>query len=110
MKQIRRGVFETNSSSTHSLTMCDLSDFEKWQSGELIWRCWCEDFITIEDYNKEYEKVKNEYPDEEEYRGDNGYMTYEDFDDYYDYETFRQTFTNKDGVSTVAFGYYGYSG
>ena len=27
-RQIRRGVFETNSSSTHSLTMCLKSDYE----------------------------------------------------------------------------------
>ncbi|WP_313584682.1 hypothetical protein [Lacrimispora sp.] len=28
-RQIRRGVFETNSSSTHSLTMCSEEEFEK---------------------------------------------------------------------------------
>lgn len=28
-RQIRRGVFETNSSSVHSLTMCMESDFNK---------------------------------------------------------------------------------
>jgi hypothetical protein len=30
-KQIRRGVFETNSSSTHSLTMMMKSDYERWE-------------------------------------------------------------------------------
>ena len=29
-RQIRRGVFETNSSSTHSLTMCSEEEFEAW--------------------------------------------------------------------------------
>lgn len=28
-KQIRRGVFETNSSSVHSLTMCSSDEYEK---------------------------------------------------------------------------------
>ena len=28
-RQIRRGVYETNSSSTHSLTMCSEEDFEQ---------------------------------------------------------------------------------
>ena len=28
-KQIRRGVFETNSSSVHSLTMCMESDYDR---------------------------------------------------------------------------------
>lgn len=27
-RQIRRGVYETNSSSTHSLTMCSKEEFE----------------------------------------------------------------------------------
>ena len=28
-RQVRRGVFETNSSSVHSITMCMKSDFDK---------------------------------------------------------------------------------
>jgi hypothetical protein len=36
MIQIRSGVFETNSSSTHSLTMCTQEEFDKWKRGE-IW-------------------------------------------------------------------------
>ena len=35
-RQIRKGVFETNSSSTHSLTMCLKSDYDKWANGELL--------------------------------------------------------------------------
>ena len=34
-KQIRRGVFETNSSSVHSLTMCMESDYDRWQEDNL---------------------------------------------------------------------------
>ena len=34
MRQIRRGTFETNSSSTHSLTMCSGSDYDAWERGE----------------------------------------------------------------------------
>lgn len=33
-RQIRRGVFETNSSSTHSITMCMKSDYDRWSNGE----------------------------------------------------------------------------
>ncbi|MDF2884882.1 MAG: hypothetical protein K0R54_5452 [Clostridiaceae bacterium] len=36
MKQIRRGVFETNSSSTHSITMCLKSDYDRWVKGEIL--------------------------------------------------------------------------
>lgn len=41
---IRRGVFETNSSSTHSITMVSSEDYNKWQNGELFY---CDgEFIT----------------------------------------------------------------
>ena len=33
-QQIRRGVFETNSSSTHSITICSPEDFELLKEGE----------------------------------------------------------------------------
>jgi hypothetical protein len=36
MKQIRMGVFETNSSSTHSMTVCTESQYEDWQNGKLL--------------------------------------------------------------------------
>ena len=35
-RQIRIGVFETNSSSTHSLTMCSGDDYKKWEKGEIL--------------------------------------------------------------------------
>ena len=33
-KQIRIGVFESNSSSTHSLTIVSEDEFKKWKNGE----------------------------------------------------------------------------
>jgi len=36
MKQIRVGVFETNSSSTHSLTIVPEEEYEKWVASELL--------------------------------------------------------------------------
>ena len=35
MIQIRNGVFETNSSSTHSLVMCMKNDYDKWANREV---------------------------------------------------------------------------
>ena len=34
-RQIRRGVFETNSSSTHSITLMMKKDYDRWQKGDL---------------------------------------------------------------------------
>lgn len=49
MKQsIRRGVFETNSSSTHSLTMCSEDEYEKWIKGELYFIPSTEEFVNEE--------------------------------------------------------------
>lgn len=36
MLQIRRNVFETNSSSTHSLNFATSSEYEKWADGEVL--------------------------------------------------------------------------
>ena len=37
MKTIRIGTFETNSSSTHSITLCMKEDYKKWENGELYY-------------------------------------------------------------------------
>lgn len=37
MKKIRNNTFETNSSSTHSLTICTKEDYKKWENGELYY-------------------------------------------------------------------------
>lgn len=34
--QVRRGVFETNSSATHSLTLYEKSEWEKFKNGEIF--------------------------------------------------------------------------
>lgn len=36
-KIIRVGMFETNSSSTHTCILCKRDDFERWQKGELFY-------------------------------------------------------------------------
>ena len=37
MEQIRRSVYETNSSSTHSITICSEEEITKWKNGELFY-------------------------------------------------------------------------
>ena len=94
-RQMRRGVFETNSSSVHSLTMCLQSEFDKWVAGELIFDDWREELVEIT------QDVKDDVR--------NRYLTYEQFNDwnYIEYETFEthQTINNQ---KIVAFGYYGH--
>lgn len=80
MKTIRIGTFETNSSSTHSITIFDEND-EEWQ--------------------EELEKYINE--------DGKTYYSYEDFNDYdyMEYETYEDSLKTQNGETVVAFGYYG---
>jgi hypothetical protein len=120
MRLVRKNVFETNSSSTHSITMCSESDFDKWKKGEMYWNRWNESLVSKEEVEKEMAKLKEEFisehPDydkddidweeqlEDYLNSDKEYYTYEEFNnyDYIEYETFEDSY---DGV--VAFGYYG---
>ena len=49
MIQIRRGVFETNSSSTHSITICTRDEYDKWKKGEFILDDYRDKLVTIDD-------------------------------------------------------------
>ena len=69
-RQIRRGVFETNSSSTHSLTMCSEEEFEAWKRGEVLFQEWgSENFVSankLSDYDKkkaseDYDENKDDF-------------------------------------------------
>lgn len=126
MKTIRQGCFETNSSSTHSITLCMESEFEKWKNGELYWNRWNEKLVPKEEVEKEFAKVREEFISEnpgfdendeewqeelEKYINEDGktYYSYEDFNnyDYMEYETYEDSFKTPNGETVVAFGYYG---
>ena len=98
MRIIRRNTFETNSSSTHSLTMCTKDDYEKWKNGELVYDCWDDELI----------EPSKQLPDEDRHY-DNQYQTPEEFFNNSDYETFEENFTTPNGEEVIAFGYYGYN-
>lgn len=55
-REVRRGVFETNSSSVHSLTMCSGEEYKKWENGEVLY--WEEEnkFGTKEEIIEEMKK------------------------------------------------------
>ena len=125
MRTVRRGTFETNSSSTHSITMCMESDYEKWKNGEMYWHRWNDELVSKEEVEKEMAKLREEFiadnPDfdenneewkeelEQYINEDKTYYTYEEFNDYdyIEYETFVNTFETPQGEKVVSFGYYG---
>ena len=114
-RQIRRGVYETNSSSTHSLVMCSEEEYNKWISGDVLYSKYKEKLVPKEDIIKE---LKEEYSDvdwndEDEVSDvfeDEGIQSCEEFFDDEYLETFKRTYTTYSGDKVVAFGKYGYEG
>lgn len=58
MVKIRRGTFETNSSSTHSIVICSKSQFDDWKAGKCFFNTDDEIFVypdtsKIEAYRKD---------------------------------------------------------
>ena len=139
-KQVRYGVFESNSSSTHSLTITTKEMFDKWKNGEVLFNPWTEEFVDVESmkhtftlddvmdfyderrdrYWKSWEQLSssekqewvNKYKDELEDEYDEDLYTYEGYNDRfgYDYELFERGFVTPSNDRMVAFGHYGYMG
>ena len=130
-KQIRRGTFETNSSSTHTIVMCMESDYDRWQEGNLYLFTgsgWCypdnnkpeknhfytrEEAIEFEKTDK-YAREDVNWTDEDEVNEilrENEFYDYEYFWNEYceDYEDYEETLTTPNGDKVVAFGYYGFN-
>lgn len=164
MKLVRQSIFETNSSSTHSLTMCMKETYEKWRKGELFFMqddntfCTPEErktmmkqsvikhrmdsnHIRLEDEDGNFKGYDSHYI----YKGvdlptQEAHFTQENLDeitdevlkeaddnceiDYYfdvpvsyeeymnslDLESYYEEFTTPENEVVVSFGYYGYDG
>ena len=120
-RQIRRGVFETNSSSVHSLTMCSGEEYDKWKNGEVLY--WREEdkFGTREEIIEEMKVAKwwdgspkflgVNWEDEDvvaDVFSDYEVETYEEYFDNEWFETYVEYHTTPNGEQVVAFGYYGH--
>lgn len=119
-RQIRRGVFETNSSSVHSLTMCSEEDYKKWEDGEVLFWQYKKEFGTREEFIKKMKtmtwydgspRFDVDWEDEDsvnEIFSDEGIKTCEEYFENGDFETYEETYTTPKGERVVAFGYYGH--
>lgn len=136
MRQIRKNVFETNSSSTHSLTMCTKEEYDNWKNGKLLFDSYYKKFVpsleltkvdfeeaedNYESNKQKYQKNWNQLTKEEqeeytlEYIKENKSMdeivTYPEWLDRNNYlYTFYKEYTTKNNERIVAFGAYGYDG
>ena len=118
MRSIRIGVFETNSSSTHSLTICSKTEFDAWKNGDVLFSIDSEKFMTMDEIKAEWEKDTKDSKKKgysysetiEEYIEENRIVTAGGYDDAVNQETFEQHYKTASGDEIVAFGYYGYDG
>lgn len=118
--QIRKSVFETNSSSVHTMVMCDKSDYDAWMKDKMMFNPDLEQFLTNEsakEYNKLviegtkiYEKDFYNYDDyikevNELKRDGAMYLTADEYFDLYvpeDFEDYSGIYKD-----VAVFGYYG---
>ena len=130
MVTVRHGVFETNSSSTHSITMCLETIYDKWQNDELYfydstyklpkgrdqfftWDDMLEFMrdalcVSEEDIQALVDARDNDDGDFRQLLHDNDFYTadmYEDYND--DCEHYVEVFTAPLGERVCAFGYSG---
>ncbi len=61
MKKTRTGVFETNSSSTHSMSLFMKEDYDKWVSGELYFNVTEDELVTEEEAKLAYFEEEGSY-------------------------------------------------
>ena len=130
MKQIRRNVFETNSSSVHSITMCLEDIYDKWVNDEVYF--YDSTYKLSEGRDKFFtwdemlEFMRNELKaDEEDIKAlieakenddseftsilqDSDFYTADSYESYNeDCESYAEVFTTPMGERVVAFGYAG---
>lgn len=130
MKTIRTGVFETNSSSTHSLCLCTKEEYIKWRdesNPSLVFDKDVGRLIPLSDAKEKIIRMKQRSNRQEEINRINSmseeelykfvtdycfysYETYQDREDNEANETYYDEFTTPKGDTVVLFGYEGYDG
>lgn len=123
MINIRRGVFETNSSSTHSISILTEEEDKQWLRGDILRYRWSDKFITKEEYAKKFEELKQQYAKEnnipiedvddydvQEYFYDDIAYNFEDYDDIMELESDVTKYTTKNGEQLIIRCWYGYEG
>ena len=94
MLQIRNKVFETNSSSVHTLCICTDEQHRAWKKGELIYDDYPEKLVPF---------------DAELASDTSRFYTAEAFENHFNgyFETFEESYVTPSGEKIIVFGYYG---
>ena len=137
MYSIRRNVFETNSSSTHSLIICSDKTYNDWLDGKVVYNSSAEEFVEAKqpteiDFHKAevmYMENKSDYMKDwkdltpemqlaylkENVMEENDSYQYKTYDDYRNEmnsmeESFERTYETEHGDVVHILGYMGYDG
>lgn len=125
MIKIRYGVFETNSSSVHSLCIAENEQIEKLENEELLIKLYSNSVISYEDALKELIEDVNRYNHEEDKKIiENGnkeeiyqlmreYEIAETLDSYLNsewLEAYEESYTTEHGDKILIFGLFGRDG
>jgi len=118
MISIRKGVFETNSSSVHALILCTKEDYENLQHGKLLIEPYKNKLITwqeatrqlVDDWGYSWDEVEKMSPEAllDAYYDHDVAVDFDHWGEDYDY--FEKEMTTPNGEQIVAFGYSGYNG
>ena len=116
-KAIRNNTWETNSSSTHSIAICNQSQLDDWKNGKLFYGTNFGKLFTIEQIEENFEEVQKKCCDKDwiknytfEQYMKNGYQT---FDEWYEseyLEAYIEYHITPNGEPIVCFGKFGYDG
>lgn len=117
MIQVRKSVFETNSSSTHSLVMAVESEFSRWENGEVYYCSHWYSWSRPEDKNKfvvgrfyPVEEVDAYFESIDEERDTYDFSTYDEFCESDSLEVEDYSYTTPGGEVIKAVAKYGYDG
>ena len=117
MINIRHNLFETNSSSVHSMTLLSKDEMDAFDKGELYIDFWGNNLYTKDEANnliiercKKYNMTPPSSEEEwDEAFADEGIYDVQRFDNIEYYETFCDCY-DKNGQTLYAIGYTGYDG
>lgn len=129
MIKIRYGVFETNSSSVHSLVMCSENEYNDFIHDKLLYNALLHKFITKKEaLDKLFDRLKDNFSFQYHFgklsRKDLDNIPLDEIQDYLaeecniftseyyfselEFETFEEKYITNSGETIYAFGYYGH--
>lgn len=116
-KAIRMNIWETNSSSTHSIAICNQSQLDDWKNGRLFYGINFGKLFTIEQIRENFEEFQKKCCDKEWIKSytfeqyiKNSYQTFDEWSESEYLETYIENHVTPNGEPIICFGKFGYDG